>query len=187
MEKSCVYISDLLGFTFALNNAVNLAKTKFKVDAYGSITRKIENSMLIKLTRETWAFADKFEPAIYKVSKVFNHPDYASNDLLIKIRLRHDNYDIFGEYDRDSEGELIKAKDTFNKLDNIFDKVFHIFNRSIIVGLDQQIDSFYIWIDHGQVNDGIRTIGYENKGGICINIEDHTIKGILYVSFDTSV
>lgn len=63
MEKSCVYISDLLGFTFALNNAVNLAKAKFKVDAYGSITRKIENNMLIKLTRETWAFADKFEAA----------------------------------------------------------------------------------------------------------------------------
>lgn len=51
----------------------------------------------------------------------------------------------------------------------------------------KQLDSFYIWIDHSQVNDGIRTIGYENKGGIFINIEDHTIKGILYLSFDISV
>jgi hypothetical protein len=188
MEKSCVYISDLLGFTFALNNAVNLAKAKYKVDAYGSITRKIENSMLIRLTRETWSFAERFGAAIYKVSKVLNHHNYTSNDLLIKIRLRTDNTDIFGGYDRESEGELIKAKEVFSKYDNVFDKVFHIFNRVAIVGLDQQIDSYWAWIDHSQVNDGIRTIGYENKGGISINIEDsHTIKGILYASFDISM
>ena len=87
MEKSCVYIADLLGFTFALNNAVNLAKAKYKVDAYGSITRKIENSMLIRLTRETWSFADRFGASIYKISKILNAPVYDYNLMIIILYL----------------------------------------------------------------------------------------------------
>lgn len=188
MEKSCVYIADLLGFTFALNNAVNLAKAKYKVDAYGSITRKIENSMLIRLTRETWSFADRFGASIYKISKILNAPVYESNDILIKTRLQSDdNGGIFGNYDRQADSEIIKAKEAFDKLHNVFDKVFYIFNSIEYTGLDQQIDSVWCWIDHSQVNDGIRTIGYETKGGISVAIEDKSIKGILYTSFDVSV
>ncbi len=188
MEKSCVYIADLLGFTFALNNAVNLAKAKYKVDAYGSITRKIENSMLIRLTRETWSFADRFGASIYKISKILNAPVYESNDILIKTRLQSDdNNTIFGNYDRQTDSDIIKAKEKFDKLHNVFDKVFYIFNSIEYAGLDQQIDSVWTWIDHSQVNDGIRTIGYETKGGISVAIEDKSIKGILYTSFDISV
>lgn len=187
MEKSCVYIADLLGFTFALNNAVNLAKAKYKVDAYGSITRKIENSMLIRLTRETWAFSDRFGSSIYKISKILMNPNYKSNDLLVKIRLQSDNSAIFGDYDRETDSEIIKAKEVFDKLDNVFDKVFFIYGKIDIVGLDQQIDSIWCWIDHSQVNDGIRTLGYETKGGISVNVADESIKGVLYTSFDISV
>ena len=52
-EISCIYLGDLLGFTLALNNATNMAKVKFKVDSYGSISRRIEsffiNTRLFKM------------------------------------------------------------------------------------------------------------------------------------------
>lgn len=188
-DASCTYFGDLLGFTFALNNAVNMAKTKFKVDAYGSISRRIESFFLIRLTRETWMFSERINIIFNRIGRVLLKPNFIDNNILIKVRNEDNDNPIFANENKDVASmpvKFIHVKHDFDKMSTVFHKILYILNKFTLNGLDEVIENFWGWIDNAAVNDGIMDMTDMNNSTkeMPVKIADKSIKGIIMVNLD---
>ena len=169
-DVSCTYFGDLLGFTFALNNAVNMAKTKFKVDAYGSISRRIESFF-------------------NRIGRVLLKPNFIDNNILIKVRNEDNDNPIFANENKDVASmpvKFIHVKHDFDKMSTVFHKILYILNKFTLNGLDEVIENFWGWIDNAAVNDGIMDITDMNNSAkeMPVKISDKSIKGVIMVNLD---
>lgn len=190
-DASCTYFGDLLGFTFALNNAANMAKTKFKVDAYGSISRRIESFFLIRLTRETWMFSERINIIFNRIGRVLLKPNFIDNNILIKVRNEDNDNPIFANENKDVASmpvKFIHVKHDFDKMSTVFHKILYILNKFTLNGLDEVIENFWGWIDNASVNDGIMDMSDMNNSAkeMPVKISDKSIKGIIMVNLDVN-
>ena len=188
-DMSCVYFGDLLGFTFALNNVTNMAKDKFKVDSYGSISRRIESFFLIRLTRETWQFSDRINTIFDRIGRILLKPAYIDNNLLIKVKNNENDDPIFANDKVNNSAMSAKymaVKHDFDKMKTVFHKILYILNNYTIKGLDGVIDNIWGWIDNAAVNNGIMDMKDMNSSAaeLPIKISDKSIKGLIIVNFD---
>ena len=185
-DKSCTYLGDLFGFSLALNNAVNLAAYKFKTDSYGTITNKIMNHFLIRLTRETWLFANKMTYAFNRLGKVLLKPGFKNNDILVRVKAKF-VVDVFGEMDEYRDDVYLQPKEELNKCKSLLDKMLFLLNEAGLVGLDQNFENLWCWVDAAEINKGdVTNIIHKSVAGFQINIQDKNLTGLLTINFDNS-